>query len=161
MNFQQGEKSRLLSQFDLFNNSIENTPGDKRNWKPDDNLMSPQELMEHVTGANYYFAAMLKGEEPPSPPEGAPPQLSFEEAQSAFNESCNMMAETIASIGDSDLTKEIPMPNGGTTSMQFMMTVPTSHISYHWGQLASLQKMYGDDKDHFFEDPNFKFGSRF
>jgi hypothetical protein len=161
MNFQQAEKARFLSQFDFFNNCINNTPGDKKDWKPDGNLLSPQELMEHVTGANYYFAALLKGEEPPSPPEVSPPRLSFEEAQLGFNESCNMMAETIVSIGDSDLAKELPLPTGGTTSMRFMMTVPTNHISYHWGQLASLQKMYGDDKDHFFEDPTFKFGSRF
>lgn len=160
MSFQQDEKLRLLSQFDLFKNGIDNTPEDKRQWKPEEHLMSPQQLMEHLTGSNYFFAAMLKGEAPPTAPDDAP-TLSFAEAQAAFEASCTMMADTIASIPDADLDKAIALPNGATAALKFMMTVPGNHIAYHWGQLSYLQLMFGDTTDHFFTDPHFTLGARY
>jgi len=161
MSFQQDEKARLLSQYDLFCNCVEHTPADKLGYQAGENAMSPQQQMEHLTGSNHFFAALIKGAPPPVAPEGEPPQLSFEQAKNAFDQSCQMMADTIASVSDGDLNREVPLPNGNSVKNKFMMTVPASHIAYHWGQLAFTQKMYGDEVDHFFVDPNFEFGQRF
>jgi uncharacterized damage-inducible protein DinB len=161
MSFQQDENARFLSQYDLLCNCIEHTPVEKRGWKGNENSMTPQQQMEHITGSNYFFAAMIKDEHLPEPREGDPQAKSFEEARSDFDESCQMMADTIASVSNSDLEREVILPHGRSVKNKFLMTIPASHIAYHWGQLALTQKMYGDDVDHFFADPNFKFGQRF
>lgn len=159
MSFQQDEKVRFLSQMDIIKNTVGHTPEDKRNWKPADSCMCSQEMMNHLTGSNHFFSAMFQGKEPPQPP-AEPPQLTFEQSLSAFEESSNMLADVIASVPDEALGQDVPLPNGRTANMKFMLTIPGNHMAYHWGQLAYMQTIWGDKEDHFF-DPSFEIGSRY
>ena len=159
MSFQQSTKSNFLTQIDFFKKTLESTPADKVDWKPDDTSMSPKDMVEHLAGANHYFAAMIKGVEPPAPPD-EPPQFTLEQAMQFFDESCQMMAQTIESIPDDKLTDVRETPFGHSINVRYAMTIPASHIAYHWGQLSYLQKQYGDMEDHFLE-PSFPMGKHY
>jgi len=159
MSFQQDEKIRFLTQVDVVKNSIEHTPADKQNWKPEDSCMCPQEMIDHLAGSNHFFAAMLQGKEPPQPPTDAP-ELTFEQSMAAFEQSSQQLADVIETIPDEALNQEVPLPNGNTAPMKFLVTIPGNHTAYHWGQLAYMQTVWGDKEDHFF-DPSFQIGARY
>ena len=159
-NFQEIEKARFLTQVDFFKVTLDKTPTDKLSWKPDGKSMSAQEMTEHLTGSNYFFAALIKGEAPPSPPKDAPQNKTREQIAQEFQMSCEMMAKTINSVSDQSLDKPITLPFGKSVKTSFLMTVPGSHMAYHWGQLSYVQKMFGDDQDHFIK-PEFALGSRY
>lgn len=159
MSFQTTAKQNFLTQLDFFKTTLDGTPSDKIDWKPDDKSMSAKEMVEHLAGANHYFAAMIKGEEPPAPPE-EPPKFTFDQAKQFFKESCDMMAQTLESVPEDKLSEARETPFGHSVNVRFVMTVPASHLAYHWGQLSAVQKQYGDMEDHFL-DPSFQMGAHY
>ena len=160
-NFQEIEKARFLTQSDFFKVTLENTPADKLQWKPDDKSMSAMEMAQHLTGSNYFFSALIKGEKPGAPAE-APKNPTPAQVMQDLQKSCDMIANTIASVPDQKLDNQVELGTSGRkVKVRFMVTVPGTHLAYHWGQLSYLQKMWGDDKDHFFVDTKTPFGSRY
>jgi len=159
MKYQEMTKKNFLTQKDFFVVTLKSTPQDKIDWKPDNSSMSAKEMIEHLAGSNHYFASMITGNPPPEMPE-EPPQLSFDEAIKFFEESCDMMAKTLESVPDEKLTEPRETPFGHTINVRFAMTIPGSHLAYHWGQLSGLQKQYGDMEDHFL-DKSFPMGSHY
>ncbi|MBI1729158.1 DinB family protein [Candidatus Acetothermia bacterium] len=162
MSFQKDTATNYLTQVDLFKVTLEKTPSDKLQWKPDPNSMSAQEMVEHLTGSQYFFAALIKGEDPPAPPpsDSTPKVKTREQLLKDFQQSCDMMAKTIGSAPDKSLDTPIKLPFGHTVKTRFIMTVPGFHATYHWGQLSYVQKMWGDNKDHM-TDPSFPLGGRY
>ena len=162
MSFQKDTMTSYLTQIDMFKVTLEKTPTDKLQWKPDSNSMSVQDMVEHLAGSQYFFAAVIKGETPPTPPpsDGAPKAKTRELLLKELEQSCDMMSRTIGSVPDSSLDRPIKLPFGHTVKTRFMMTVPGFHATYHWGQLSFLQKMWGDNKDHM-ADPSFPLGGRY
>lgn len=159
LSFQETQKQAFLTQVDFFKATLDATPADKIEWKPDKNSMSAKEMVEHLAGSNHYFASIITGKEPPAAPE-EPPKLSFDQAKQKFDESVRMMANTIGSVADGSLSEARETPFGHNINVRFAMTIPTSHVAYHWGQLSFLQKQYGDADDHFL-DPSFPMGQHF
>jgi uncharacterized damage-inducible protein DinB len=159
MSFQEIQKQVFLTQVDFFKATLGGTPEDKRDWKPDESSMSAKDMIEHLAGANHYFSAMITGQEPPTPPEN-PPQLNYDQAMQMFDESVQLMANTLTSVSDENLNDARETPFGHSVNVRFAMSVPGSHTAYHWGQLSYLQKQYGDEEDHFLA-PTFPLGRQF
>ena len=69
MSFQEIQKKAFLTQVDFFKATLDGTPAEKLDWKPDEKSMSAKDMVEHLAGANHFFAAMITGQEMPTPPE--------------------------------------------------------------------------------------------
>ena len=126
-------------------------PADKLDWKPDEKGKSSREIIEHLIGANYAFAALIRGQEVPAK-EKQQFSIKPDSMQDAFAElhkSSLHLSEAIAEVRDEQLKENKEMPWGETWSMTRLVSAPSAHIAYHWGQLAYLQTLWGDQEDHY------------
>jgi uncharacterized damage-inducible protein DinB len=155
MNLQSFESRRLLGIIDLFQTAAKEVPPDKIQWKPEQRGKSAQEILEHVAGANLAFAALIRGG--PLPEQASKVRdrqdvkhesESYSQALAALKSSAHVLAEAIASVPESQLGEDRQMPWGVTWKMTRLMSAPSAHASYHWGQLCYLQTLYGDTKDY-------------
>lgn len=142
MNFQDLESRRLQTQADFFVKTAEQIAEDKANEKPAETAMSAREIVDHCTESNAAMGRMLGEDVPEYDPSSAD---AFQKALQVFQTSCDRLSQTIASIPDERL--EETTPGGG--SMKRILSMPSAHIGYHWGQLAYLQTLWGDTEDHF------------
>ena len=145
MNFQDLESRRLRTQADFYVKTAKAIPEDKTDWKPADTAMSALEMTRHCIDTNTQLCQALGGEAPDHDPHAA---NSLAEVIDLFKQSCQHMSDVIASVPDEKLNEEVPA-FGGSMPLTSIMSVPSTHIGYHWGQLAYLQRVWGDTEDHF------------
>jgi uncharacterized damage-inducible protein DinB len=155
MNLQQLESRRVLTLIELFEKAAEQVPADKTHWKPEKKGKSSHEILEHVAGANLAFAALVRGSALPEQAAKAKDRQdiksetdSYHQAIDSLKSSAKVLSEAIASVPDSQLAVDRQMPWGVTWKMTRLVTAPSAHIAYHWGQLCYLQTLYGDTKDY-------------
>ncbi len=155
MNLQQFESRRLLNIIELFQTAAKEVPADKIQWKPEKKGKSAQEILEHVAGANLAFAALVRGGALPEQATKVKDRQdikheseSYVQALEGLKSSAQVLADAIASVPDNQLGEERQMPWGVTWKMTRLMTAPSAHTSYHWGQLCYVQTLYGDTKDY-------------
>lgn len=147
MNLQQLESRRVQAMAGIFYDAAQHVLAEKARWKPDPNAKSAQEIVEHLAGANHFFAAILRGE-PPTPPTGESTQKSYEDALRAFQESAAVLAEATASVPDDRLQDAVELPWGQSWKMTMVLAAASGHIAYHWGQIGYLQTLWGDEADY-------------
>lgn len=145
MNFQDLESRRLQAQTEFYAKTARAIPEDKSDWKPAETAMSAMEITRHCIQTNNHFCQPLGGEVPDHDPDAA---NSLAEAVDLLEASCEHMSEVIASIPDERLDEEVPA-FGGSMPLTRIVSIPSTHIGYHWGQLAYLQRIWGDTDDHF------------
>jgi len=148
MDLQQLESRRVQALLELFIQSAKHVPEERADWKPEPNAKSPQEIVEHLTQANRFFAALIRGG-PAGEPKGSEAQ-SYREALEDLKESGKALLEAIASVPDSRLGEEQTLPWGEKWKLTRLISAPGAHIAYHWGQIAYLQTMWGDQTDYHF-----------
>ena len=155
MNLQQLESRRVLSLIELFKKAAQQVPSDKTQWKPEKKGKSAHEILEHVAGANHAFAALVRGSALPEQAARARDRQEIKNASDSYKNaivelqsSAKVLADAIASVPDSQLGEERPMPWGVTWKMTRLITAPSAHIAYHWGQLCYLQTLWDDMKDY-------------
>jgi len=154
MKLQQLESRRVRTLLELLHRAAQHVPPDKAEWKPEGQGKSARELIEHLTGANHAFAGLIEGD--PSGPSVEKDDRhkirlqseSYEQALEALKASGEALAEAIASVPDEELSQERRMPWGETWKLTQLITAPSAHIAYHWGQLCYLQTLWGDWKDY-------------
>jgi len=148
MDLQQLESRRVQAMAQIFWEAARHVPPEKADWKPDPNAKSAHEIVAHLTAANAFFAALLRGE----PFSGTPhPQTEGKEyAQSLeeFRRSAQGLAETIASLPEERLGETVTMPWGQTWKVPMLLAAASGHIAYHWGQIGYLQTLWGDATDY-------------
>jgi len=151
MSVQKFESLKIESLMELMAKTAREVPQDKIDWKPDPKGKSTREILEHLTGANHAFAALIRGESVPASDKQSfsikPDQM--DDAFAALHRSGLHLSEAIAEVTDSQLEEQREMPWGETWKMLRLISSPSSHISYHWGQLAYLQTLWGDQVDHY------------
>ncbi len=154
MNLQQIESSRVKAVVQLFCNTAKHVPAERATWKPDAKTKSPKELLEHIAAANSGFAMIIQGQ-----PLGmqikkedrknvAIQTKSLQEAIDAVKASGEKLSQVISVISDAQLREKRTMPWGEEWEIPRLLATASSHITYHWGQLAYLQTMWGDLEDH-------------
>jgi hypothetical protein len=74
---------------------------------------------------------------------------TYSEALEALLTSGKALAEAIAAVPEDQLRAERRMPWGETWKMTRLITSPSAHIAYHWGQLCYLQTLWGDQQDYY------------
>jgi uncharacterized damage-inducible protein DinB len=147
MNLQKLESRRVQAMASIFHEAARHVPAEKAQWKPDPKAKSAREIVEHLTGANHFFAALLRGE-PQAPPTGESIPKSYEDALQAFQESAAVLAEATASVPDDRLQDAVELPWGQSWKMTMLLAAASGHIAYHWGQIGYLQTLWGDEADY-------------
>lgn len=146
MNFQELEARRVQTLADIFQDAAKQIPPDRAEWKPDEGVRSAQEIVAHLAETNRMFAGMIAGGR-----SGGGSEIhagSYGDALDALRESVRVVTRAIASVPDGELRERRRMPWGGEWKVTTLIASPASHIAYHWGQIAFLQRLQGDTTDY-------------
>ena len=151
MGMQRFESLRVESLMEILTQTAKQVPDDKLDWKPDTNGKSSSEIVHHLIGANHAFAAMIRGQDVPTgnKQDFSIQPGSMDDAFGELHKSGLHLSEAIAEVSDEQLRESKQMPWGETWTMTRLVSAPSAHIAYHWGQLAYLQTLWGDQKDHY------------
>jgi uncharacterized damage-inducible protein DinB len=151
MSVQRFESLKVESLMELVSKAAKAIPPDKFDWSPDQSGKTPQEILEHIAGANHAFAALIRGQElPPNESQELGVKHGKEEDWiTVLHKSGLVLSESIAEVLDGSLNDEREMPWGETWKMTRLILSPSSHIAYHWGQLCYLQTLWGDEEDRY------------
>lgn len=145
MDLREVEIKRIEKISELLLRAVRAVPSDKQAWKPMPTGKSAQEIVAHLGMANYFFAALLKGTTPAQ--MSAP--TTYNEAIKLFEQSKAELIQTIRSVDPTRFTEKRTMPWGEERSIKDLITSPMPHMAYHWGQIAYLQTLWGDQENRF------------
>jgi uncharacterized damage-inducible protein DinB len=135
--------------------NLEAMPADKREWRPLDAGRSALSLIQECAVINGFFARILH--------EGKAPEMKWEEYQaacaqldtadkalSALMASTAELTAAIESVPEERLADEVTMPfhEGMVMTMEQIMFAAYWNMTYHHGQLAYIQTLYGDYEMH-------------
>jgi uncharacterized damage-inducible protein DinB len=131
---------------DRFLKAAAQTPREKFDWKPtNSDIKSAQEILRHVVEGNHTLLHSLRELKPLAPlseierqrirTETATPDLTIE----ALRKTGEQVAAQIRATPQERLSEAL--------SARLLMG-SIVHMAYHWGQLAYLQTMWGDSRDH-------------
>ena len=140
-----GTNSNVTANFDAI-------PQDRRDWKPDENILSATELLNHMTYWNYVMARILAGQSPIQEEEqawiSANSELANADQARKMYEESNAEFETAAkNLTPEQLDEKYEMPWGTEKGVQSLLG-NLSHTNYHLGQLTNIQRLLGDLEDH-------------
>lgn len=153
MNIQQMEGMRVQAMIDLFCETAQHVPADKQEWKPDSEMNSPKELLEHIAAGNAAFATAIAGKpfdieiDKADRRKAKIPSEKMEEAISNVRSTGAKLVQSINGLSEDQMSARRTMPWGEEWDIPRLLTVASAHITYHWGQLAYLQTMWGDFED--------------
>lgn len=154
MTLQQAESTRVKTIVQLFCDTALHVPADKAGWKPDSKTKSAKEILEHIAAANSGFAMIIQGQSSglklnkADRKDIAIQTKDLKEAIQAVKTSGDKLSQAIGSLNDAQLREKRTMPWGEEWEMPRLLVTASTHLSYHWGQLAYLQTMWGDLEDH-------------
>jgi uncharacterized damage-inducible protein DinB len=131
-----------------------NVPADKLDWKPLDSGRSVLDICREMACCAGWSDQILKGQ--PFPEWNEEMQAELEARNSAWTtaeaceEECNRQLEvfiaTVKDFPDEKLsdTFVLPFDGGQTITMRENMQYPLWNFTYHQGQIAYIQTLYGD-----------------
>ena len=129
-------------------------PAEKYGFKPSEEMRSFGQLMAHIGGANYFFAATARGAEPPA--EGKfEGETTKERVLSFLKGSFQYAKEAIASLDDDKAREEITIFGG-----QFIMSraklceFMRNHVTHHRGYALPYLRLNG------IAPPSYRFSQR-
>lgn len=131
------------------------TPEDKANWQPTAETRTVINQLVECCLANQVWATILKTRTHEWLPEDTAEHAyatwtSIETVIPHLHESSQLLANTIRSLSNEELSFTIPFP----WKMELGRTVaeccfhPYWNMVYHHGQIAYIQTMYGDMREH-------------
>ena len=62
------------------------------------------------------------------------------------------VCRAIDTFSEADLGKEVAMPWGAKFPAMVAILLPTSHMTYHDGQINYIQTLFGDAEFHWIEE---------
>lgn len=132
---------------------IDATPADKAGWKPLEQGRSILELVQECAVVNAWFAEMLRTGSVPNLDtaayEAACAALdTIEKAGAALEANTATLAAVIEAFPDEKLEEELVFPWGMKTTCGHALFTAQGHMSYHQGQIAYIQVLYGDAEMH-------------
>ncbi|HED03568.1 MAG TPA: DinB family protein [Candidatus Fraserbacteria bacterium] len=150
MDLRKLESGRIEALSELMLKAAAHIPAERTAWRPEGLGRSPQELLAHTAGANLAFARLIQGETelPGEPPQQIKAEArSYQEALQTFQTSAQTLAQAMRILPEERFTQECQMPWGERWKMTRVLSAPSAHIAYHWGQLCYLQTLLGDQED--------------
>ena len=151
MSLQKFESLRVESLMELLAKSAKAIPSERLGWQAQEGGKSAKEILEHLMGANHMFATLIRGEK--LPVKGSQDFLitpdQIDKGLQKLQQSTLALSEAIAATRDDQLSEERKMPWGEVWRLSKLISAPSTHISYHWGQICYLQTLWGDLKDRY------------
>ncbi len=130
-------------------------PPDRQTWKPMDAGRSALELVQECAVLNRFFAAAIR--------DGKAPEWSWDaykgetarldtpdKALKALEDATDELVAAIESVAEADLDQVVSLPfaEGFTVPMRDLLFFATKNMTYHHGQIAYIQTLYGDYEMH-------------
>lgn len=130
-------------------------PPDKQTWRPLDAGRSALSIVQECAVLNRFFARTIR--------ELKAPEWTWEQynaecatldtaekALQALDDATQDLVAAIRSVSETDLTVEVALPfgEGFKTSLQDLLFFAHWNMTYHQGQLAYIQTLYGDMQMH-------------
>lgn len=129
-------------------------PTDKLDWKPEGTGRSVLDMCRELAQCCGWADGILKGEGMPDFDEASMAEMEARQAQWTTVEACeaeamrqlDAFAETALAFPDERLSETyvLPFDGGKPISMRENMDYPRWNFTYHTGQIAYIQTMYGD-----------------
>jgi uncharacterized damage-inducible protein DinB len=130
-------------------------PPDKQVWQPLDVGRSALSMVQECAVMNRFLANVLRDRKVPAVDHAQQsaafaaldtPEKAIAELEAATAE----LAQAIEAFPEAHLqdTIELPMHNGMVVPFQRAMFMPFWHMTYHEGQIAYIQTLYGDKEMH-------------
>lgn len=149
-------KNRATSAMDMFLRNLGHVPEDKLTWSPCPTAKSALQIAAHVAGYSGGFAMVIREGAMPTKVEDflAPINAridaiqTVQQAEEVLREG---IADTLAALDtvrpdQFESSVETPI---GTTPFLFFMTIPSTHLVLHTGQIDYLQTCWGDQEIYF------------
>lgn len=121
-------------------------PKEKFCWKPEiQGIKSAHEILQHVVEGNHILLHSLKELKSLTP-------LSDEERQRILAQTATseQVVDALRTTGQevAEMILSTPQEKLNDALYSRLLMASIVHLSYHWGQLAYLQTMWGDLQDH-------------
>ena len=133
-------------------NLMAHTPEEKLTWKAATGDTSDTrtilDMAAECASANRAFAALLRGETPKSSPHDYPPVADGADAQKQVLDSARDLADTLRSCTDEVIGKTFETAFGPVPG-SIVVSMGSGNMSYHIGQVAYIQRLYGDLDSYF------------
>ena len=135
-----GERGTMLAQLDDAAGKLvqlaQAIPQEKYTWRPGTGVRSVSEVLNHVTGGNYYIAASAGSQKPANAVVPADSVTDKARIIAALQASIEFIRAGIRSSSDADLSKAATMFGQATTNRNVWATL-ISHHHEHLGQLIA------------------------
>ena len=134
--------------FSNFMEAARKVPADKVDWKPLDNGRSVLDQAQECALCPLWVPGILdaRGFDPAgmgAMEEAKKGLTSLDACEAAGKANLETMNAAINAFPDSDMDVEIDLPWGHYT-LRDVMTFPSWNLTYHFGQVAYIQTLYGD-----------------
>ena len=135
--------------------NLEAMPADKQDWRPLDLGRSALSLVQECAVINGFFATILRDQAVPAMDWGAYKAACAaldtpEKATAALTESGTALAAAIEAFPEDRMAETVTMPFAEGMVMSFAQVMFTAYwnMTYHTGQIAYIQTLYGDNEMH-------------
>ena len=148
-------KEFTLQQVEMLLKDASYIPEENLGWCAAGCGKTAAQILREIARANWEIAAAIKGEAPGE--AGEKRAKLIEEASSLdalsqlVRESAKAVCDAIDSHSEADLGNLIRMPWGAMFPLGQAIFLPTSHMTYHDGQINYIQLLLGDSKFHWAE----------
>lgn len=131
-------------------------PADKLTWRPAEHARSVLEIMQECAVLPAVIAAWLR-DRPQSPPSmeqyasywgQAGTLTTLDACEAALRENTRQLLQAVESLSDAELNQTAVAPWGRTYTLAEGSLIHQWNLTYHQGQIAYIQLLYGDTEYH-------------
>lgn len=127
------------------------TDPEKLTWQPSvEGSAATRSILEQIAecvAVNHYFAALLRGDEPPAGGMTLPALTDAQEAERHLSASTAVLAAAVRALDDDGLTRTFQTRRGATLGKNLIM-LAYRNMAYHTGQINLIQLLAGDAEFH-------------
>jgi uncharacterized damage-inducible protein DinB len=118
-------------------------PEEHFGFKPTEEIFSYAQQLLHVAGANFYFAAMVKGDKSPKPKEAFDAEgKSKKEVVATLKESFDYTLKVIESLSEDKIKSEVDFAKQ-KISVAHVLLFGCEHAIHHRGQMIIYLRLKG------------------
>ncbi len=142
-------QSGVMQQAELLVKDAKYIPEGKFAFCPMGCAKTARDILAEIAGGNVMFAGVFTGKGQDDTFARRIAEASgIGELGELVVESARLVAEAISSLDEADLERDVTMPWGATYPLWQAIFLPTSHITYHDGQINYIQTLLGDSAFH-------------
>ena len=131
-------------------------PNDKLTWRPAEHARSVLEILQECATLPAAWAAWLqeRPESPPSMEQYAPycaqaaTLTTLDACETALRENTARLLQVVETLSEADLSQTAVAPWGKTYTLAEGCMLHHWKLTYHLGQVAYIQLLYGDTEYH-------------